>query len=95
MYSGDHVTLPKFLNIFHIWALSQQREDVLTHNPHNYEEVPCARLTRECSKHIVDQSLSVESTLVKVVQRDVNISDMTQEGKTALLGMAGPKKRDR
>lgn len=41
VYIVDHKTLPKILNLFFPWALSQQYKDSPPSNPHNDFKIAC------------------------------------------------------
>ena len=73
MYSGERISLSRFLKHFYTWALSFQSEDVLSHSCPVIMTGNKSRreLEREYGRHIVAQSLTVWDDLTKYVKKDV------------------------
>ena len=78
MYSGDRSTLPRFLNVFFTWAISQKSEEALTHSVSVLMTGKKSRREMESKygKRIVEKSLIVWSALTKAVEKDKIIADI-------------------
>ena len=78
MYSGDRSTLPRFLNVFFTWAISQKSEEALTHSVPVLMTGKKSRREMESKygKRIVEKSLIVWSALTKAVEKDKVIADI-------------------
>ena len=78
MYSGERNSLPRFLKLFYMWALSHTAEDALSYSRSVIMTSKKSRseLEREYGRRDVEQSLVVWSALTKIVEKDKTIADI-------------------
>ena len=83
MYSGERISLSRFLKRLYTWALSSQSEDALSHSCPVIMTGDSSRreLEREYDRHIVAQSLTVWNGLTKAVEKDKSIADIVVRAK--------------
>ena len=82
-YSGERSSLSRFLNQFHVWALSSRSEDALSNSRPVILTGDKSRreLEIEYGRQIVAQSLTVWNGLTKAVEKDRSIADIVVRAK--------------
>ena len=77
-YSGEHNSLPRFLKLFYLWALSHRSEDALSYSRPVIMTPKKSRseLEGEYGRRDVERSLVVWSALTKAVEKYKTIADI-------------------